>query len=157
MNSRGNISNIIQKVTFPLVLLFGLQLISGILLIVFFYNDSFYHEIKSLAIVILMAIISWYIWLIPFYTILWIGYRIYTLNKLHLVYFILFSLSFYLVYFTLIYRDNFWQLFCFSTNCSLSDWFKAEKQDLFFNVFTLFINIYFCVSLFKNENKNWVN
>jgi hypothetical protein len=153
MNSRFNISNIIQKVTFPLVLLFALQLLTGIFLTIFFYKGSFHHEFKSLGIVILLVVVTWYIWLIPFYTILWMGYGIYKLNKLHVGYFVLFSLLFYLLYFTFVFRDNFWQMSCFSMNCSLPEWLAGERQDLFFNEFTLFINVYFCIRLFKNDIK----
>jgi hypothetical protein len=153
MNNKINNSYIIQKVTFPLVLLFGLQLLTGIFLTIFFYKGSFHHEIKSLGIVILLVVVTWYIWLIPFYTILWVGYGIYKFKKLNPGYFILFSLLFYLLYFTLVYRDNFWQMSCFSMDCSLPEWFAGERMDLFFNEFTLLINIYYCIRLFKNDIK----
>lgn len=137
-----------KEIPITLGILLLLQISAGLMLIIFHYKDGFISNIKSLGLVIILLVLQWYLLLIPFLILLVLVFKILDKIRLPQYSFIIIAIILYLIYFTLVYGGNFWQLHCYRY-CNFSQWFDSERKDLFFNFFTLLALVYFTFKILK--------
>lgn len=118
-------------------LLLILQFVTGLSILLLSYNENIVHELKSLGILILMFVLKWYFWLIPFYLFLALINRAYKQNKLALKIYVFIFLFVYLAYFLVVFKADFWNVYGVWQHQKFSEWIVSERRDLFFSEFSL--------------------
>lgn len=118
-------------------LLLILQFVTGLSIILLSYNENIIHELKSLGILILLFVLKWYFWLIPFYLFLALINRTYKQNKLALKIYVFIIVFVYLAYFLVVFKADFWNVYGVWEHQKFSEWIVSERRDLFFSEFSL--------------------